>query len=274
MRQVEIEVHSIASTRRHPVRIREWLGAHGVSQEKIEEYTDQEGGHAGRLVELAGRRCYLSFEPGLNPNVTKIREGLLKYITNVLKSGHGSVLEHATHTFAIEGVSRVFTAEMNRHRAGVSISEGSMRYISFKDIPFWMPLSIRENPDDPEAVAQKKATTRAVFELAFKTAEELYGSLFHLWGLDDDTKEFPEKKLITSMLRRIIPMGVATGGVWTLNLRALRHIIALRCAPSAEEEICYVVGKMAAIMAEQEPEVFGDFVQTPQGYWVPAYPKV
>ena len=70
---------------------------------------------------MAAKRCYMSFEAGLNPNVTRVRKDLTEYLDNVLKSGHGSVLEHATYTFAIENVSRVFTGELNRHRAGVGI---------------------------------------------------------------------------------------------------------------------------------------------------------
>jgi thymidylate synthase (FAD) len=51
-------------------------------------------GAAETLVEFAGRACYRSWEPGLNPNVTRVREGQDEYLDNVLASGHGSVLEH------------------------------------------------------------------------------------------------------------------------------------------------------------------------------------
>lgn len=59
------------------------------------------------LTEVAGRTCYRSFAPGLNPNVSKVREGNDTYLANVLKQKHGSVFEHATVTFAFVDVSRV-----------------------------------------------------------------------------------------------------------------------------------------------------------------------
>ena len=58
------------------------------------------------LIALAGKRCYLSFEPGLNKNVNKIREDYAVYFDNILASGHGSVCEHSVFSFAIENVTR------------------------------------------------------------------------------------------------------------------------------------------------------------------------
>jgi thymidylate synthase ThyX len=63
---------------------------------------------AEQLIEVAGRSCYRSFEPGLNPNVTRVREGSKSYLENILKVKHGSVIEHVNWTFAFFNVSRVF----------------------------------------------------------------------------------------------------------------------------------------------------------------------
>ena len=76
------------------------------------------------------------------------------------------------------------------------------------------------------------------------------------------------------MLRRIVPMGVATGGVWTLNVRALRHVCAMRCSAAAEEEIAVVAGMILERMMREEPSLFGDFHVDPEGYWRPVYNKV
>ena len=62
---------------------------------------------AQNLAEFAGRYCYRSWEPGLNPNVTRIRTDQAKYLENILASAHGSVLEHVTFTFVLHNVSRV-----------------------------------------------------------------------------------------------------------------------------------------------------------------------
>lgn len=284
MKTVPIAVFLTAHTVVDRGEVRRWL-------DHLEAYeftlpTNDVVSDPALLVALAAKRCYLSFQASLNPNLTKVRQDLTEYLDNILKSGHGSVLEHATYTFNIEGVSRVFTGEMNRHRAGVAISEGSMRYIRFRDIPYWLPTSIavtdeeRAKYEKGEAGADasligKKLQTQAVFQRHFEITETHYAELQSIW--EDElapTSKFHAKKQITSMMRRLIPMGVATGGTWTLNLRALRHIIALRATEAAEEEICLVASKMAALMAAKEPAIFGDFTQTPEGYWLPKYHKV
>ncbi len=60
------------------------------------------------LVEAGGRACYRSWEPGLNPNVTRVRKDQAEYFLNLMRSGHGSVLEHANYSFILDNVSRVF----------------------------------------------------------------------------------------------------------------------------------------------------------------------
>jgi thymidylate synthase (FAD) len=215
------------------------------------------GGQA--LAILAGKRCYKSFKPGLNKNINKIRRNLADYVTNILKSGHGSVLEHASYTFAIEGVTRVFTGEMNRHRAGVAISEGSMRYIRDKDgFKFWSPDSLRVYDSDRPKVRSQKRQTLQLFEEVFRKINGYYVTLEQLWEIDN-LKDFGEKKRLTSMFRRIVPMGVATGGLWTFNLRAMRHVLTMRCSPAAEEEIQHVCFLILKEMHKLAPLIFKDF---------------
>lgn len=81
------------------------------------------------LVEIGGRLCYRSWKPGLNANVTRIREDSGEYLGNILKSGHGSVLEHANYSFILKDVSRVLTHELVRHRVGAAYSQESLRFV-------------------------------------------------------------------------------------------------------------------------------------------------
>ena len=192
-----------------------------------------EEGHASLL---AAKRCYRSFSPELNPNLTKVRNNWLEYYENILVSGHGSVLEHLTFTFAIEDVSRVLTAELNRHRAGVAISEASGRYIRYDgEIPYYIPTCIVSNPE-----------ALSVFEEAIKNQYDYYKKLESCY--DWDSMGFDKKKEVTSALRRIIGIGAMTGGVWTFNLRALIHIIQLRSSPHAEEEIRNLANRLFELL--------------------------
>jgi len=284
---VNIELFNIARTMVDRELVRKWLDHIGA-----DDYNVPEQGAVSDpalLVALAAKRCYMSFQPGLNPNVTKVRSDMAEYLDNILASGHGSVLEHAVYTWAIEGVSRVFTGEMNRHRAGWAISEGSMRFIRFeKDIPWWLPTSITPTnwpatrPGPPTEVSAdeydldlRKIRSVAVFDRAFRQMQENYAELLDIWKMDEGHHNFRYKKRVTSCMRRIIGMGVATGGVWTGNLRALRHVIALRAdEPAAEEEIFHVFSRIGQKMIEAEGMLFGDFRVDEHGSWVPKHRKV
>lgn len=233
-----------------------------------EQATDAEG-----IINFAAKRCYNSFQPGINPNVEKVRTDLAEYFDNILKSRHGSVLEHASYSFSIENITRVATAELNRHRAGVAVSEQSLRYCRFTDIPFWLPPSLENTSGDSEELKQQKLETVRLVGKHLQATEDLYKQLVDLWELDKDNVSFKYKKTITSMLRRILPMGICTGGVWTFNVRAMRHILEMRSSPHAEEEIAYIFGCIGKILHETEPRLFGDF-KLVDGFWVPKYSKV
>jgi thymidylate synthase (FAD) len=270
-KNVEIEIFNIGRSTVDRAEVKRWLQR--IDANKFDVWPDDVTNPA-LLIALAAKRCYMSFEPGLNPNVSRVRSDYVEYFDNILKSGHGSVLEHAVYSYAIEGVSRVFTAEMNRHRAGWAISEGSLRFIRFdKDIPYWLPLSLRENPNDDADLRKRKLESRAVFELSYRHTEMMYGILLDIWDMDSTDKNFEYKKKITSCLRRIVPLGVATGGVWSGNIRALRHVMALRTDPSAEEEIAHVFGLIAEDIVRREPMLFQDF-EIHDGRALPRYRKV
>lgn len=296
--QVPIEVFRIGKTEVDRDEVKRWMDHIGATEFVIPD--DETITDPALLIALAAKRCYMSFEVGLNPNVTRVRQDYVAYFDNILASGHGSVLEHAVYNFAIEGISRVFTAEMNRHRAGWAISEGSLRFIRFSDnIPYWLPDSINgpDVLDDSAArylyetplgelgiggncvvlntLDEKRMATRIIFRRAFGSQEEAYRILEAIWAdeLAPDSK-FAAKKQITSMMRRIIGLGVATGGVWSGNIRALRHVFAMRASPAAEEEMIHVFSRVVKVMADKEPLLFGDFYQDENGFWKPKYVKV
>jgi thymidylate synthase (FAD) len=90
MRFVKPAVFLIAKSAPQREAIHKWLLHIGCPLEVASKYADQSKKTNGEAVtELAGRRCYLSFVEGLNPNVTKIREDITDYINNIMKAGHG-----------------------------------------------------------------------------------------------------------------------------------------------------------------------------------------
>ncbi len=268
----EITVRVLAKTVVDREVVREWLDEMGADEFDIPP--EETVSNPALLVALAAKQCYMAFQPGLNPNVNKVRKDMVEYLDNVLKQRHGSVMEHAVFTFGINGCSRVFTGEMNRHRAGVGISERSMRYIRYNNITFWMPECFRDARGDTIVMEKKKRASRELLVKMFEHDEQGMAEFADIWKEElAPTSTFHAKKVLTSAFRRGIGMGIATGGVWTLNMRALRHVIALRTDAGAEEEIVHVFKKIGAIMIAQVPELFGDFKEI-NGALVPEYWKV
>lgn len=218
---------------------------------------------AAFITEAAGRVCYKSWREGLNPNVTRIRRDQAAYISNIIASGHGSVLEHASFTLLLENVTRVLTHELVRHRAGVSPSQESGRYVRVTDIPVWFPEWAKA---DEELVSRLMAWLTAT--------EELQAWMTGHFRLDDPLVRFAEKKAKTSFMRRWLPEGRSTQIAVTANARALRHIIVSRTAEGAEEEIRLVAGMIARVMTARQPLLFGDITERAGGTWDTEYRKV
>jgi thymidylate synthase (FAD) len=217
---------------------------------------------AQNLAEFAGKICYRAWEPGLNPNIVRVRNDQGVYLQNILKQAHGSVLEHISFSFVLHNVSRVCSHEIVRHRPGVAISQESLRFVRLDDIPFWFPEWARG-----DAELMKRATA------LLEQMEEFQRWMAGHFGLDDEGVPFSEKKHKTSFMRRFAPDGVATGLLWTANVRTLRHTIEARTDPGAEEEIRLVFGKIGELMRAEAPALFDDYTIT-DGAWIPQWRKV
>jgi thymidylate synthase (FAD) len=212
------------------------------------------------LVEFGGRACYRSWEPGLNPNVSRVRTDQRDYFLNILRSAHGSVLEHANYSFALRNVSRVFTHELVRHRAGSAFSQESLRYVRLTDIGFRVPPALEPVREQVVSLVER--------------LEEFQISAAEATGIDAEGIPFHIKKEVTSALRRLAPIGLSTDIIWTANARTLRHVIEMRTAVGAEEELRLVFDKVAQIMRAEAPGLFQDFTRQDDGSWVPEYRKV
>lgn len=212
------------------------------------------------IVEFGGRACYRSWEPGLNPNVTRVRTDQREYFANILRSAHGSVLEHANYSIVFRSVSRTFTHELVRHRAGSAFSQESLRYVRLTDIGFRVPPALEPVRERVLSIVEQ------LEEFQVSAAKEL--------GIDEEGVPFHIKKEVTSALRRLAPIGLSTDILWTANARTLRHVIEMRTAEGAEEELRLVFDKVARLMQAEAPGLFQDFTRQDDGSWVPAYRKV
>lgn len=292
MTKTEPRVYLLASTTM-PIDngYQDWLMELGAS-EFLEQFNDahtaSEDGPE-ELIEFAARRCYKSFGTELNKNLTKVRTESRGYIANVLDQQHGSVLAHASSTWAFEGVSRVFTHELVRNAVGNAFSQESMGYVRLDDIPFWFPPEIEEDEEGRQIFEEtveflQKQIARLnakKWRILAPLLPEPVSEHNHLKVryLTIDEMPFSLKKKYTSLFRRLAPEGIATGIVVTHNMRSLRWIIEQRTDPAAEYEIRKVYNLVADISRERWPLLFQDFEtrDTADGevrQWIPKNHKI
>ena len=135
----------------------------------------------------------------------------VKHLIELLKSlGHESVFEHVSFTFRIEGISRVCSHQLVRHRMA-SFTQQSQRYVPLNP-EFIIPESI-ENSEFKDEVKD-----------VMENARNLY-------------KKMVEKGIRKEDARFILPQAVETKIIVTMNGRELRHFISLRAEKDAQWEI-------------------------------------
>ncbi len=225
----------------------EYLGAEHVQWRSDTEVPAQE------VAEFAGRLCYLSFGPdaGLEGGHKLIpgRTTNTEYLANILRTRHGSVLEHGVWTVLIEGVSRALTHELVRHRH-FSFSQLSQRYVDESEVAFVLPPEIAPDSD--------------AFELFRKSCEralEDYRAL--LARIEEQVKDEPSatlrRKRARQTARSLLPNATETKIVVTGNARAWRHFIELRASEGADTEIRVLAIKVLRLLQQEAPNLFGDY---------------
>lgn len=203
--------------------------------------TDTEVG-AEVLAEMSGRVCYMSFGKGRKTNE--------EYLGNIINVQHGSVLEHATWNFLITGVSRTFTHELVRHRAGFGYSQLSQRYVDESTCDFIEPACIA---DDPEL--------HTIWEESIRQSHDAYCRLVD--GLArtfaDEPSATLRRKLARQAARSVLPNATETKIFVTGNARAWRHFVELRANEHAEIEIRAVAVQVLRLLQKEAPNIFGDY---------------
>ena len=248
MSEIEPKVFLLGETRVNEDGVQDLLAHLGAP-----EWTSDATSDIELLSEIYGRSCYKSFGVGLNPNITRVRGSNESYLSNIIAKGDGSVLEHGTVNFFFADVSRVFTHELVRHRVGTAMSQESLRYVRLTDLDYYAPLCIQENDQ-----------AMTLFAKTFEELSKLQKELSDIYDLDT-MDSFGDKKEVTSAIRRLAPIGLATNIGWTTNIRNLRHVIEMRTDPSAEEEIRLVFSQVAQLAIKRWPKLFGDYSVHLQG---------
>lgn len=193
--------------------------------------------YADLLAEFAGRNCYQAWEK-LNPE-TSTNEG---YLANIIDHQHFSVLEHASATFYVTGVSRALLAELTRHRH-LSFSVLSQRYVN---------EHYRTPPVIPPAIAGDAATESIVLK-QWELAQDAYGQIVNLL-----TANGLPRKQAREAARAVLPNSTETRIVVTGNMRAWREVLAKRDNDHADAEIQLFAKEILKHLKHLAPNSFQD----------------
>lgn len=189
---------------------------------------------ASHLIEFAGRVCYRSTEKqGRAPG----------FIAARIHEGHEDIIEHCSATFLIEGISRAASHQLVRHRLA-SYSQESQRYtdlsriIQAEEEVVVTPPAIAANPE-----------AHARFDKAMHDLEEAYRELRALGIRKEDS-------------RFLLPNAATTRLIVSMNFRAWRHFLWLRCDKAAQWEIRAVAYDILRHLYRLSPAVFQDIYNT------------
>ncbi len=204
--------------------------------------TDAEGGEA--LVEFAGRACYQSWDKP-NPR-TATNAG---YLRHLLAVGNFSVLEHASASFYVTGISRSCSHELIRHRH-FSFSQLSQRSVSERDARMVVPPAIDADETLRDLFREATDESRAAYDRLLTALEAAAGP---------DAPAVVAGKQARQAARSVLPNAVETRVVVTGNFRSWRHFVTMRATEHADLEIRRLAVACLRRLAEVAPAVFGDF---------------
>jgi thymidylate synthase (FAD) len=171
------------------------------------------------LIENAARVCYGSEYKG-DP----------VFIRKLIEKGHESIIEHCVATFRINHISRVTSHQLVRHRIA-SYSQRSQRYYKNK-LEFIYPQGISDEQRD-------------IIGKSYEESLMKYGELIE-GGMSQDEARY------------VLPNGLSTEIIMTMNFRSLRNFFKLRLSPKASNEMQILAKLMFKLVYPYAKSVFGD----------------
>ena len=193
---------------------------------KLLDYTPE----PERVVAMAARLCYSPV--GAEELSERLSDEQVRaMVEKMVALGHASTIEHVSFTFGIEGVSRVLTHQLVRHRIA-SYDQQSQRYVAEHDFEYITPHTIEEKPE-----------AREKFDALMQRSREAYDELEEMGVPKEDA-------------RYVLANATETKILVTMNARSLLHFFNLRCCNRAQWEIREMAYKMLAEVQKVAPTLF------------------
>ncbi len=207
-----------------------------------------------RVIAAAAKLCYSPVGvEALMADLTP--EKSAKFLSMLSSMGHQSPIEHASFTFAIEGVSRALLAQITRHRLA-SYSVQSQRYVRLDDFQFVIPPEVESDPESKERFLtamreEGEHYLRLAAALQAKHRTELMAQ-----GLGEKEADRKAEKMANEDARFVLPNACETKMVVTMNARSLYNFFAIRCCNRAQWEIRALAKEMYRLVYAVAPTLF------------------
>lgn len=208
-----------------------------------------------KLIASAAKLCYS--QTGIADIMEDLDEARVdKFLNMLMDLGHESPIEHVVFTFGVEGVSRVLSHQLVRHRVGSSYSQQSQRYVKLDQFEYIIPPEIDKIPEAKQkfirAMEEDQRYYNEITELLYN---EHYKRLISDGKTDKQAKAMAEKSSIEDA-RYIFPNACETKIVFTMSARALMNFFRLRCCNRAQWEIRAMAEEMLRQLKAIAPILF------------------
>ena len=207
-----------------------------------------------KIAASAAKLCYSSSD------IDGITQGLddektASYIDMLVSIGHESVMEHASFTFGIEGISRACSHQLVRHRIA-SYSQKSQRYVNEDGFDFVTPPAVSEIPQAKQEYDRIVSEISKSYSLIADMLTEKHKADFIAQGMDEKTASSKARKLANEDARFILPNACETKIIVTMNVRSLFNFFKHRCCNRAQWEIRAVADEMLRLCIQTAPHIF------------------
>ena len=207
-----------------------------------------------KAVAAAAKLCYAAV--GVDEIFEEMSDAdATKFLDRLIELGHGSPFEHASFTFAVEGVSRVLTHQLVRHRIA-SYSQQSQRYVKLEQFDYIMPPNISANERAKAIFEEEMIRDQAAYNAIVDTLMPALIEKFTAEGKTEKVAKQMAEKAAIEDARFVFPNACETKIVVTMNARALHNFFEHRCCNRAQWEIRDMANLMLKEVKNIAPTLF------------------
>lgn len=207
-----------------------------------------------KVVAAAAKLCYS--KSGATDIMNDLdKEKTDKFIDMLMSLGHESPIEHVSFTFAIEGVSRVLTHQLVRHRIA-SYSQQSQRYVKLEGFEYVIPPAVKNNKEAKDIFEKSMKKDQEDYEKLVKILTDSHVNELMASGMDEKSALKAAEKMAIEDSRYVFPNACETKIVVTMNARSLYNFFNKRCCNRAQWEIREMAELMLLEVKKVAPSLF------------------